>query len=381
MSVGVVYAAFGHPYLAECQASVRTLREASPGISICVFCSPADAESPPLGLDEWFIGLLRGAVNPFASEEISSPMEEWQVGTCSKIAALMQSPFASTLFIDCDTVVLGDVRPIFELLPHFDVAAAYCTPWASAGQSTVSYLSISEAPLVFPEYNTGVILLNTASAAAQRFLRSWHQTTARLNAAGLLSSDQQAFREAAWLCAADMRMATLKQNWNCWGSCDHMPIVIAHKGLNKGDKALADGPRRLVEALRPSEAWSLLCQLSQGASGEASLGRPAGDTALLERLRNEEVRLLERRGWCNSPLGRAWAVIVFPWRVLGLCLALLGVVGPPALSADRDDVNLVSFVLKARQAWRHVGHDVRERGLRGLWKLLVDSHGDTPLLV
>ena len=64
-----------------------------------------------------------------------------------------------------------------------------------------------------------------------------------------------------------------------------------------------------------------------------------------------------------------------------LGLALLGLLAPPALSTDRDDVNAAAFVLKARQACLGRGHDESERGTRGLWKLLVQSHGDTPLLV
>jgi hypothetical protein len=369
--IGVVYAAFGVPYLVECQVSARSLLRVSPGIPIAVFCDPAHAASPPPELEAWFAPLMRGEERCVveSSSSSSSALRGWQTGTCTKIAASIQSPYAKTLLLDCDTVVLGDVRPIFRLLPRFDVAAAFCTPWV-AGQCTAAYLRMSEAPLIFPEYNTGVLLLHTASEAVRQFLQTWDAVTRRLDAAGAHSSDQQGFREAAWLSPA-VKLTTLKQNFNSWGgNTDHMPIVIAHKGLNKGGKALSRGSRRLVAALRESEAWGLV------ARAEAGEREGRDHEALLQA----ERALLARRGWTNSPLGRAWAVLSFPWVVLRLTLTMVGVAAPPKLSSARDDVNAVAFVLKARQAWKGEGYE-EERGLRGLWRLLVESHGDTPVVV
>lgn len=373
---GVLYSAFGLPYLREAQESARSLRRVSPGIAIAVICDSASAASPPPELEAWFVALLRGAATQFASGQSSSALAAWQAGTCTKISAAMQSPFARTLLLDCDTIVLGDLRPIFRLLPRFDAAAAFCTPWA-AGQCTAEYLSISEAPLVFPEYNTGVLLLHTGAPAVQRLLETWREVTERLNAAGALSSDQQAFREAAWLCD-DLKLTTLKQNWNSWGSSDHMPIVIAHKGLNKGDKALSRGAGRLIGALRPSEAWA---RLVAAASSAHQCDSPQQQRQPIEALLTAERELLALRGWRNSPIGRVVGCVVWLCRVVWLCLVMLGVAPPPPLTADRDDVNAVAFVLKVRLAWMRRGHDESEKGVRGLWKLLVDSHGDTPLLV
>jgi len=41
-----------------------------------------------------------------------------------KPASLQQSPYAQTLFLDVDTLVCGDLRPIFNFLTHYDIVFA-----------------------------------------------------------------------------------------------------------------------------------------------------------------------------------------------------------------------------------------------------------------
>lgn len=66
-----------------------------------------------------------------------------------KIFHLNKTPFERTLYLDHDTLVLGDINPIFDLLERVDIAAAI------APMDPV--VTIDGVPDCFPELNTGVL--------------------------------------------------------------------------------------------------------------------------------------------------------------------------------------------------------------------------------
>jgi hypothetical protein len=265
-SRGVVYAAFGSPYLDECSVSVESLVRASPSLPYCTFTDEPRSWEARKWKREQVILLDRGNLGGGA----------WSHLTGSKIEAIARSPFEQTLFLDTDTVVLGDVDPLFGLLERFDVGASYCTPWY--GQTTTKSLEISSVPLVFPEYNTGVILLNMANQRTVDFVEMWREIFIKDSTDELTrSSDQQAFRIALW--KSTVRIVTLRRNFNYWGhELEHMPIVVAHKILNKHQTFFpAAAPEDLAKSISTSltedEAWTLLVSISRDGRMPEALER------------------------------------------------------------------------------------------------------------
>src|ERR1700728_3792993 len=94
---GVIYAAFGSPYLDECSVSVESLVRASPSLPYRVFTDePRSWEGRPWDSEQ-----------TIALDRAITGGEEWSHLTGSKIEAIARSPFEQTLFLDTDTVVLG----------------------------------------------------------------------------------------------------------------------------------------------------------------------------------------------------------------------------------------------------------------------------------
>jgi hypothetical protein len=254
-SRGIVYAAFGRDCLDECSVSVATLKARSPALPFVIFTD----EPEPWRGRSW----QPDDVRPLARDSVSTGSDLADF-TGLKIEAIARSPFARTLLLDTDTAVLGDVAPLFELLDRFDIAARMCTPWF--GQTTAARLHDGGVPLAFPEFNTGVVLLDTESERTKRFLGLWRAAFVRdLAEPETRSTDQQAFREAVW--ASDVNILALKPNFNFWGDePTHMPVVVAHKILNKTTQLPRAQPADLASeicAVAEDEAWSVLSELTR----------------------------------------------------------------------------------------------------------------------
>jgi Glycosyl transferase family 8 len=282
-----VYVASGNTYLDECAISVGTLAKRSPSLPFAIFTDEPQSWVGRSWTEENVMILPREAISGKA----------WTACTGLKIEAIERSPFDKTLFLDTDTAVLGNVEPMFDLLDRFDVAAGECTHWF--GQCTPEILRTSQAPLSFPEFNTGVLLINSASPRTKQFITTWKEKFQQnLLRTTTCSSDQQAFREAAWV--SDISILTLRQNFNYLGvQGTHMPVVIAHKILNKHWATPRASPEDLVNAifsLEEHDAWSLLCALaSRGGTAEE-----------FERLKQFDNRGATRQLMRFDGLGRAW---------------------------------------------------------------------------
>jgi hypothetical protein len=285
-SRGVVYAASGAKCLDECSVSISTLTKCSPSLPFVVFTDEPES----------WVGRSWSAENVLPLPSMSTPIgQEWTALTGVKIDAIASSPFDKTLFIDTDTAVLGDVEPLFGLLERFEIAAGECSHWF--GQCTAETLLKSRIPLTFPEFNTGVILVDSASPKTKVFMAAWKEIFQRdLLQDATRSSDQQAFREAVW--TSNISVLTLKQNFNYMGQQGvHMPVVIAHKILNKNMNFPKASPENLVSAISSIEedsAWSLL----------SKLGRSGGTLEDFERLKQFDHFGAARRLIYFDELGR-----------------------------------------------------------------------------
>lgn len=145
-SSGVVYLALGDRYIDECVYSFCTLRAFNPGLNVVVF----------------------------TDDDAIARSEDPEIRHCSrnkspfklKTEILGRSPFQNTLFLDTDTIVLGDLSDAYpEAGKHFAIARA-------------PYIDFTQQPFVFHGYhhpfglNTGVFSFK-ASEAVNEFLAHW----------------------------------------------------------------------------------------------------------------------------------------------------------------------------------------------------------------
>ncbi len=131
-----------------------------------------------------------------------------------KIAGLQKIDLQKKfLFLDADTYVVGSLQPLFDVLDHFDVAAAISEVRVAPPRKGVSfdYLDISPA---FPEFNSGVVAFNSSPAVKWLF-QEWHREyladVERGRGAGM--PDQPSFRRALY--RSPIRIGPVPPEYNC----------------------------------------------------------------------------------------------------------------------------------------------------------------------
>jgi hypothetical protein len=128
-----------------------------------------------------------------------------------KIANMRRSPFERTIFLDSDTYVTREIVHVFELLDHYDMAAALAPGYRG--------LDDPEVPAAFCEFNTGVLAWRAGERTAA-FMEHWQETYAAwqreppFDRAGESrgKADQPAFRRCAW--EHGMRIVVLPPEYN-----------------------------------------------------------------------------------------------------------------------------------------------------------------------
>jgi len=182
-----VYVATGTAYLEEARRSAESLRRHHPGVAICLISDHPPAEKGP------FTEIRRpaGAVR-------HTPMD--------KVLAY-EAPYEQIVFLDTDTHVCGDLRPIFELLERFDLAAVQDV---NRGWN----YELPGLPMTFSEFNTGVIGFRKRPLV-EGFFRDWVQAYDGLRKELTMISDQPAFRQA--LFRSDLRVAPLPNEFHFLG--------------------------------------------------------------------------------------------------------------------------------------------------------------------
>jgi hypothetical protein len=178
---GFVYAATGATHTALAVVSARSLRRVVPHACIDLFAD-ASVEDPVF---DRVHRLAEASLRP-------------------KFAALATSRFARTLYLDADTLVLGDPSDVFRLLERVDLAACHA---GSRNSEHIRALWREEIPDCFPQINTGVLGVRR-SEATSRFFSGIDETMRREG----LRVDQPVVREALW--HSDLRLAILPPEYN-----------------------------------------------------------------------------------------------------------------------------------------------------------------------
>ena len=117
---------------------------------------------------------------------------------------LPHTPFGRTLYLDCDTRVVGDLADLFGVLNNFDLAIAQVVRWHKPNYQRRWRLTV---PMSFPQYNGGVLLYRR-SPRMIALLEQWRQD---YHEAGF-HADQVTLREILW--TTDARYCALPPQYN-----------------------------------------------------------------------------------------------------------------------------------------------------------------------
>lgn len=227
---GIVYAATGERYLREALTSAATAKAAMPNLPVALF---TDLPNSPL---------LRscGAV------DLVIPMAEVTHTFADKLRPIQQTPYEETLYLDTDTYVAATVEGIFDLLPKYDMAAAY--------EYYRSEFRFEDVPPSCPTFNTGVLFYRNVPSV-QQFLQEWQrQYLERFRA--LDPGDQPAFRYC--LHHSDLRVFVLPNEYN------FRPYYPAFVGGFSEIKILHDHNPYAAEIVRVLNRYSARGPVSYG---------------------------------------------------------------------------------------------------------------------
>ena len=179
---GVIYVAVGKRYLDESAFSSASLRKTNPGLPVYLL-TDTPPEDP--GMCDKIIYL--GATLP---------------GSAMKLH-MDQAPWARCLFIDSDTMVVGSLDPLFDLLDRFEFAAMQ--------HSGGGHYTLPGLPSSFPEFNSGVIAWRRSERVSVFFAR-WRELYAQMLEPTGRTWDQKSLRVALY--ESDLRIISIPHGYN-----------------------------------------------------------------------------------------------------------------------------------------------------------------------
>lgn len=146
---GVFYVATGEKHRVMTCRAIESLKKTNPAIAVSVFTDkPEDFASVRNSLD---------AIHLF-----TEPAHNYR----DKLWGFVRAPYERCVFLDSDTVVVGDISELFELLERFDFAAAHAPGRSGARIHDYEDKSI---PSSFVQFNTGVVCFRRTPAVLAAF--------------------------------------------------------------------------------------------------------------------------------------------------------------------------------------------------------------------
>ena len=139
---GVVYLAMGPAYAVLAGLSIKTLKKFSDIPVTVIVDDSVKFHSESLGADT--IKCISNLVSE--NRTIKSRIYE-------------MSPYENTLFIDCDTIINGDVAGCFHYLEYFDIAIKQRTKaFSRLGKGSLTLFNGKHIVSELPHWNSGVIV-------------------------------------------------------------------------------------------------------------------------------------------------------------------------------------------------------------------------------
>jgi hypothetical protein len=219
MERGVVYVATGEGCRQEAIRSAKTVKRHNPSIDIAIF-----TEMPE--------------VDPVF--DLTFLIEKPEFSAIDKVKNLWRTPFHKSIYIDADTIITGDLLPLFDLLDRVDFAGVHETArgfWYKEFQS--------EIPEAFGELNAGMMVFK-ATPAVIGLLKDWHgaylETSKWLSRFGtdkwMLTNDQPAMRHLLYH-RPEVKLWVLPTEYN----------ALRHYGTYLWGKAIVVHGRGNIEAV------------------------------------------------------------------------------------------------------------------------------------
>jgi hypothetical protein len=219
MERGVVYVATGEGCRQEAIRSAKTVKRHNPSIDIAIF-----TEMPE--------------VDPVF--DLTFLIEKPEFSAIDKVKNLWRTPFHKSIYIDADTIITGDLLPLFDLLDRVDFAGVHETArgfWYKEFQS--------EIPEAFGELNTGMMVFK-ATPTVIGLLKDWHgaylETSKWLSRFGtdkwMLTNEQPAMRHLLYH-RPEVKLWVLPTEYN----------ALRHYGTYLWGKAIVVHGRVNIEAV------------------------------------------------------------------------------------------------------------------------------------
>lgn len=203
---GIIYVATGARYVKEAEGSAQSVRRWMPEIPTTIWTDDPARVRPALFTE------IRKIENPSFS-------------FLDKFESFCGTPYAKTLFLDSDTLLLGTIHEVFEILDRFDFACAH-----GPVRGTDSPELLAACPAAFVEPNTGVIAYNR-NAETLGLLQLWAERyKQQLREISHRKSEQPSLRRILW--ESRIRFVTLPPEYNLRTPfpvfSGRMPVKILH---------------------------------------------------------------------------------------------------------------------------------------------------------
>jgi hypothetical protein len=192
LSRGILYVATGPDCRAEAALSARSVKLLWPEVPIAIVTDGPVERA-------WF-----DVVDVIAADP----------DNIAKVRYVTRSPFERTLLLDSDTYCLAPFPELFDLLDHFDLAAAHEAGRFAARRegNTEVFIKDADIPDCFPELNSGIVAFRRGPNVVKVFER-WLELVKKARAAPIPhTQDQPSFRRAVY--ESDLRIAVLPPEYN-----------------------------------------------------------------------------------------------------------------------------------------------------------------------
>lgn len=236
---GVLFVAFGWPYLLLALQSARSIRATNPGLSIAVVTSPDVLSRLPSD--------LRSEADIWQSIDIPASKNR-----SVKTSADLHSPFDRTIMLDADTFVVRDLSSMFDWLDHFDVGFKLNEArLGSAGNAAKGSSAVLDGRWTvddLPHWN-GAVCVFRRSSGTRRFFELWNQRFDTIGSA----YDQVSLVDAIFL--SPVKLLSFDYRWNSPMKSYRNPrrgedVSIVHYGSDIPNE-IVEGARRDAELIGP----------------------------------------------------------------------------------------------------------------------------------
>lgn len=193
--IGIIYLAFGRPYLAMALVSFHSVRKTNPKMPVCILTNVCDKIDKIDGWIEGFDVWKYMEMNTSDNRKIKTQLYKF-------------TPFEKTLYLDSDTIVVGDLSKTTLFLDYFDLCLKLNGgEQTKAGRTDIKVLNEKATINELPHWNGGVVFFKK-DVKVNNFFNLWYEFyEMHENKYDQISLVEALFR-------SDCRVLSLDSRWN-----------------------------------------------------------------------------------------------------------------------------------------------------------------------